>query len=270
MFLKDQIIRHYDELSPFYKDVWGIHIHHGYWDTGTETKEEAQAQLVRELACRARLGRGCRILDLGCGLGGSALLLNKILDASVTGITISQVQVEIGNALAARYGADVRLLRMDAERLEMDDRFDVVWSVEAISHLSNKADCFRSVSRLLNRGGTLVIADWFRSPTATAAQELEFLEPIERAMLVPKLEAPCTYIHQICRAGIQVTWFEDLSDMVSKTWDVAIELVRNPVLWKLVATRGKEFFAFLEGFRAMKAGYRSKALIYGALVGHKL
>jgi tocopherol O-methyltransferase len=191
MFLKDRIIRHYDELSPFYKDVWGIHIHHGYWNTGAETKEEAQAQLVRELACRARLGRGCRILDLGCGLGGSALLLSEILDASVTGVTISQVQVEIGNDLAVRYGADVRFLRMDAERLELDDRFDAVWSVEAISHLSNKADCFRSVSRLLNRGGTLVIADWFRSPTATAAQEREFLKPIERTMLVPRLEAPC-------------------------------------------------------------------------------
>jgi hypothetical protein len=116
----------------------------------------------------------------------------------------------------------------------------------------------------------LIIADWFRSPTATAAQEREFLKPIERTMLVPKLEAPCTYIRQISRAGIKVMWFEDLSKNVSRTWDVATELVRNPMLWKLAAARGKDFFAFLDGFRAMKAGYRSKALVYGALVGHKL
>jgi hypothetical protein len=44
MFLKDRIIRHYDELSPFYKDVWGIHIHHGYWNTGAETKNSRAAQ----------------------------------------------------------------------------------------------------------------------------------------------------------------------------------------------------------------------------------
>jgi hypothetical protein len=89
-------------------------------------------------------------------------------------------------------------------------------------------------------------------------------------MVVPKLEAPCTYIRQISEAGIEVMWFEDLSDNVSRTWDVAMELVRNPTLWKLAIDRGKDFFTFLEGFRAMKAGYRSKALVYGALVGHKL
>jgi hypothetical protein len=41
MILKDRIIQHYDELSPYYRDLWGVHIHHGYWKTGRETKEEA-------------------------------------------------------------------------------------------------------------------------------------------------------------------------------------------------------------------------------------
>jgi tocopherol O-methyltransferase len=266
MLLKDRIVQHYDELSPFYKDIWGVHIHHGYWKNGTETKEE---QLIKELIARAKIKNGCRILDVGCGLGGSAIFLSEILGAHITGITISPVQVAIGNALARERGVDVQLMQMDAEALDMQDRFDVVWSVEAISHLSKRADCLRSIARVLEHGGQLVIADWFRSPTTTAAQERQFLEPIERAMLVPKLDAPGAYINYMSEAGLTLTLFEDLSANVLKTWDLAIELIRNPALWKFAMARGKDFVGFLEGFAAMRAGYRSKTLVYGALIGKK-
>jgi tocopherol O-methyltransferase len=269
MLLKDRIVRHYDELSPFYKDIWGVHIHHGYWKTGAERKEEAQEQLITELLARTSIKTGCRILDVGCGLGGSAIFLSKKLNAHVTGITISPAQVEIGNVLARERGADVRIIRMDAEALDLEDSFDVVWSVEAISHLSKRGDCFRSIGRVLKRGGQLVIADWLKSPTATEEQERRFLGPVEQAMLVPRLEAPDAYMDYIRQAGITVTLFEDLSPHVLKTWDIAIELIRSPALWKFAATRGKDVLGFLEGFAAMRAGYRSKTLVYGVLVGQK-
>ncbi|MBO0754520.1 MAG: class I SAM-dependent methyltransferase, partial [Bradyrhizobiaceae bacterium] len=211
VLLKDQITHHYDELSPYYRDMWGVHIHHGYWKTGVETKEEAQEQLINELISRARITKSKRILDVGCGLGGSAIYLNKMFGASVRGITISPTQVKIGNDFAKQKCADVQIVLMDAEAIDMDDRFDVVWSVEAISHLSHKMECFRSIAGLLDNGGKLVIADWFRSGTANAAQQHEFLEPIERTMLVPKLEVPCTYMSYINQAGLNVTLFEDLS-----------------------------------------------------------
>jgi len=269
MLLKDQIVRHYDELSPFYRDVWGIHIHHGYWSTGTETKEEAQEQLIRELASRAKIRNGSRILDVGCGMGGSAIFLSETFGARVIGITISPAQVEIGNELARRCGADVQLTQMDAEAMAMDERFDVVWSVEAISHLSDKPACFRSIAQVLDSGGTLVIADWFRSSIATPAQDRDILGPIERTMLVPKLEVPSVYSDYITQTGLKVTSFEDLSTNVFKTWDVAIDLIGKPALWKFAAARGKDFVSFLEGFVAMRAGYKSKSLVYGSLIAHK-
>jgi len=269
MLLKDKIVQHYDELSPYYKDLWGVHIHHGFWNTATKTKEEAQEQLIRELIFRAEIENGARILDVGCGLGGTAIYLNKALGANVTGITISPVQIDIANNLARNCDADIRLVLMDAENMELDDRYDIVWSVEAISHLHKKIDCFRAIARSLEVGGKLVIADWFKSNTATTTEERKFLEPIERTMLVPKLETPCAYVNYISNAGLDVTIFEDLSANVFRTWDLAIELIREPALWKFAATRGKDFTAFLEGFAAMRAGYRSKALIYGMLVAQK-
>jgi tocopherol O-methyltransferase len=104
--LKDQIAHHYDELSPYYRDMWGVHIHHGYWKTGVETKEDAQEQLINELISRAGITKSKRILDVGCGLAGTAIYLNKELDAHVCGITISPTQVKIGNDLAKQGRAE--------------------------------------------------------------------------------------------------------------------------------------------------------------------
>ncbi len=47
--LKRRIATHYDTCSSYYFDLWGQHIHHGYWISGEETKDEAQIQLIELL-----------------------------------------------------------------------------------------------------------------------------------------------------------------------------------------------------------------------------
>ena len=125
------------------------------------------------------------------------------------------------------------------------------------------------MARLLKTGGKLIIADWFRSHTASLKQEREFLNPIERAMLVPKLELPSVYMKYVTGTGLNAIEFEDLSTKVQKTWDLVIDLIKKPALWKLAAARSQDFSALLDGFRAMRAGYKSKALVYGVLTGQK-
>ena len=98
---KQKIIRHYDVISPYYRSLWGEHIHHGYWIRGDESKEKAQVQLIEHLAQRANVKQHSDVLDIGCGMGASSLHLAKTYQANATGITISQVQVEIANEAAA-------------------------------------------------------------------------------------------------------------------------------------------------------------------------
>ena len=47
---KRRIIEHYDVVSPYYRSLWGEHLHHGYWIGGEESKEKAQVQLIEHLA----------------------------------------------------------------------------------------------------------------------------------------------------------------------------------------------------------------------------
>src|SRR3954470_2007008 len=101
------ICEHYDQLSPLYRTFWGEHIHHGFW-RGGETAVEAQANLTRELAARAKI-TGCeRVLDVGCGLGGSALLLAGEYGCQVEGISISPKQVKAATQEALRRGLEDR------------------------------------------------------------------------------------------------------------------------------------------------------------------
>jgi tocopherol O-methyltransferase len=60
----------------------------------------AQIQLMERLAERAGIPRGARVLDIGCGLGGSAMWLAEQFDCDVTGITISSVQARMAASKA--------------------------------------------------------------------------------------------------------------------------------------------------------------------------
>ena len=69
-----EIRKHYDRLSIFYRLLWGEHLHHGYWENG-ESIGRAQIKLMEQLAEKAGIPRGAHVLDIGCGLGGSAFWL---------------------------------------------------------------------------------------------------------------------------------------------------------------------------------------------------
>src|SRR3984893_18949378 len=104
---KREIVEHYDVVSPYYRSLWGEHLHHGYWIRGDESKEEAQLQLTEHLATLADIPEGAAVLAIGCGLGASSLYLARKYKARATGITISLVQVEMARkaALAAHVDA---------------------------------------------------------------------------------------------------------------------------------------------------------------------
>jgi tocopherol O-methyltransferase len=95
--------KHYDRLSFLYRLFWGEHLHHGYWDAD-QSAAQAQVRLMERLAEQARVPRGARVLDIGCGLGGSAFWLAYQFDCNVIGMTISPVQARMANKKAKARG----------------------------------------------------------------------------------------------------------------------------------------------------------------------
>jgi tocopherol O-methyltransferase len=180
----------------------GEHIHHGYFLEPTDTKEKAQIQLIELLLERSNLPPGSKVLDVGCGIGGTSRYLAKDHGCNVTGVTISGRQVEIARKLSSEVvGAavtnekdgmvklsdgSVRFLELDAEKMgdfftsePNKATFDCVWISEAMSHLPNKELFFRNAAMLLNPGGKLVVADWFKAEGLTEKQMDADIKPIE-------------------------------------------------------------------------------------------
>lgn len=187
----------------------GTHIHHGYWPTpeskANESKETAQINLIRLLLDTAQVptndgASGLKVLDVGCGIGGTSRYLASTLGAIVTGITISSKQVEMATRLtkseaAAAAGPDsdgfqrigkgsVKFLELDAEKMgdvfaAQSESFDVVWICEALSHFPNKALFFANAQRVLKKGGKLALADWFKAEELGEKAFANDIKPIE-------------------------------------------------------------------------------------------
>jgi tocopherol O-methyltransferase len=262
---KHRIIEHYDLVSPYYRSLWGEHLHHGYWIRGDESKEQAQLQLIEHLAQLAGVKPGSDILDIGCGLGAGSLYLAKNYNASVTGITTSSVQVQMAIRAAAREQLDVKFLLMDAQAMDFQKQFDLLWSVESISHYEHRHEFFTSAARLLKPGGLFAITDWFKKENLTRVETRKFIDPIERGMLV-ELQLMDDYEYFLTSNDLQITHREILNENCAKTWELCLDIINDKAFWALAAKYGNEFVVFLRAFQAMRAGFASGSFVYGLFV----
>ena len=262
---KARVIEHYDLVSPYYRSLWGEHLHHGYWINGDESKERAQVQLVEHLAELTNIKPGSEILDIGCGFGASSLYLAKKYQAPVTGITISSVQVEMATMAAANKNLPATFLLMDAEALTFCKQFDVLWSIESISHYQDRCAFFASAARLLKPGGSFAMTDWFKRADLTPAEQQEFIDPIEQGMLV-ELKTMDEYERMLTSNGLQIRHSEILNKNTAKTWDISLEIIKDKNFWSLAAQHGSQFVTYLKAFQAMRAGFASGKFVYGLFV----
>jgi cyclopropane fatty-acyl-phospholipid synthase-like methyltransferase len=265
---KQKIVEHYDFVSPYYQSLWGDHIHHGYWIRGDESKEQAQLQLMEHLAELANIQAGCTALDIGCGFGGSSIYLAQKYKARATGITISPVQVEMARKAATAEDLDTQFLLMDAEALDFPHQFDLLWSVESISHYHDHRAFFANAARFLKPGGIFALTDWFKKPGLSPAQEQKFIEPIERGMFI-ELETMDDYESHLVASGLEIVHRQDLTRQCAKSWDLGLDMLRDKTLWILAAKMGTDFVANLRSFKAMRAGYSSGNFVYGLFTARK-
>jgi tocopherol O-methyltransferase len=262
---KHRIIEHYDLVSPYYRSFWGEHLHHGYWIRGDESKEKAQLQLIEHLARLANVRPGSDILDIGCGFGASSLYLAEHYNARVTGITISSVQVEMAIQAAAAQQLDAKFLLMDAEEMNFQKQFDVLWSVESISHYQDRRKFFASAAELLKPGGSFAITDWFKRENLTREETGKFIEPIEKGMFV-ELQAMDDYEQFLVSSGLRIARREILNKNCAKTWDLCLDIIKDKDFWALAAKYGTHFVSYLQAFKAMRAGFASGNFVYGLIV----
>jgi len=151
--------------------LWGDHVHLGHYGSppGRRDFRAAKVDFVHELVRWSGLDQlppGSRVLDVGCGIGGSARILARDYGFEVLGISISPGQIARARALTPS-GLSCRFAVMDALALDLPDgSFDAVWSVEAGPHMPDKQRYADELLRVLRPGGLLAVADWNRRDPA--------------------------------------------------------------------------------------------------------
>ena len=147
------------------ENLWGEHIHLGFYEKPRLKKDfrKAKVDFVHELISWSglnKLPKGSRILDVGCGIGGSSRILSMDYGFEVVGISISTEQIKRANELTNNQ-EHCRFVVMDALDLKFEKgSFDGIWSVEAGAHIFDKQKYADEMLRVLRPGGVLAVADW--------------------------------------------------------------------------------------------------------------
>jgi tocopherol O-methyltransferase len=208
---------HYDELDQFYREIWGEHVHHGFWERGDETSEEAVAKLVTAVAERGRVGAGTRVCDVGCGYGATARILLE-RGAMVCAITVSPAQFRQAVSLRGRARNPDYLLCDWLKNDLPSEEFDAVLSIESSEHMQNKELFFTQAYRVLRVDGRMVVCAWLATENPTILQRRHLLEPICTEGRLPSMGTESDYRKWFAAAGFVLENFEDISAKVRKTW----------------------------------------------------
>jgi len=154
--------QHYEVPTAFYRLCLGRRLKYSgcFYQTGSESLNEAEEAMLAVYVERARLEDGQSILELGCGWGSLSLYLaERFPHSRITGVSNSRTQKEYIDAEAARRGlTNLQIITCDMNVFDLPGaQFDRVVSVEMFEHMKNYQRLLANVARWLKPAGLLFV-----------------------------------------------------------------------------------------------------------------
>ena len=119
---------------------------------------EMAVELIRQLA----LEPDSRVLDVGCGLGGSAFVMAQKFGLLVDGLDLSRNMLALAVKKCAAHELTDRVVLERGDCLELDrpEFYDGIYSRDVFLHIADKARLFSVLNRALRPGGKLLFTDY--------------------------------------------------------------------------------------------------------------
>ena len=220
MYSNKDVEQYYDLSQTHYKRVWDLKrsrsLHYGYWDATTKTFHEALLNINKILVAKAGINKHHKVLDAGCGIGGSSLWLAKNIGCNVTGISLSAKQVQTANdltknenlqALAVFEQQDFTATNYESES------FDIIWAIESVCHASDKSKFINEAYRLLKTGGKLILADFFKQENL-AEKDAALIEQWANGWAIDDFATIENFTEHLKNAGFHHTNIEDATTKI--------------------------------------------------------
>ncbi|MBM2838635.1 MAG: Methyltransferase, cyclopropane fatty acid synthase [Deltaproteobacteria bacterium] len=137
--------KHYDIGNDLYKNMLDKRMVYtcGYWKEARNLDEAQEAKL--DLVCRKLdFNRGQKVLDIGCGWGSFAKYAAEKYGVSVTGVTVSKEQAELGRETCKGLPVEIRL----QDYRDLSGQFDHIVSLGMFEHVGYKY--YRTYMKIVN------------------------------------------------------------------------------------------------------------------------
>jgi tocopherol O-methyltransferase len=279
--LQKGIAELYDESSGVWEEIWGDHMHHGYYDPNYNNTNDALTRLSDHRSAQIRMieeslrfagvpedpmKRPKKVVDVGCGIGGSSRYIARKYEANSQGITLSPVQAQRAQALAAAQGLADKVSFQVADALNQpfpDAQFDLVWSMESGEHMPDKAKFVNELARVAAPGATIIIVTWCHRDLSPSE---ESLRPEEKALLNKICDA--YYLPAWCSTADYVKMLESLSleDIKTADWSKNVAPFWPAVIKSALTWKG--FISLLRsGWKTIRAAWVMPLMIRGYKMG---
>lgn len=218
------VIEYYDKTRFDYRVAWDNSptpaVHFGFYRTNTESHTNALMNTNEVLADLAKIQAGDKVLDAGCGKGGSSFWLIQNKAAKATGITPVQSQIDDCNAQA-------KILKLEEESSFVladycntpfeDASFDVIWACESLCHAKEKAAFYKEAYRLLKPGGRLIIAEYIRSERPLSSKGEGMLMSWLNRWAIDDIDTKEEHFDHASKAGFQDIKIDDVTPNMEKS-----------------------------------------------------
>ena len=235
--LKSGIAKFYDESSAIWLDVWGEHMHHGYYPlphkSGNVDHQAAQVDMI-DRSLEWAYGEGERnpqpksMVDVGCGVGGSSRYIAKKYPSisKARGISLSPYQIE----RATQFTKEQHLEKVASYSVDdamnskfTNNEFDLTWSMESGEHMPDKKKFFGELFRITAPGGRIIIVTWCHRELVDGEigltdKETRLLNRINDAYYLPDWVPASHYRDLAMDLGLEDVRVADWSPYIAPFW----------------------------------------------------
>ena len=179
-------------------------------------------ELAHELIQRLSLAPDSRVLDVGCGLGGSAFVMAREFNLLVDGIDLSKNMLAIAIDKLKAHGLSDRINFEWGDCLELDrfGYYDAVYSRDVFLHVKDKARLFSVLKASLRAGGQLLFTDYCCGQKPWSEAFSAYVD--NRGYSLHTLP---DYAELISKAGFQQVKYQDFTDRFISTLQSDIEKI---------------------------------------------